>query len=121
MTETAVSTVRPDPAAQVAFVLSATSTSDLGLFRFVEGRGTGRSIQALVLEKPGHLVRDLDVVQVRQGKCVLPRMPICGRCTSVALPPCRLMAWVHSLAIARRTRQLSSPKFGVGCSGMLSP
>ncbi len=40
-------------------------------------------------------------------KCVLPRMPIAGRCTKRASPPCLLMASTQSRAMASRTRQLS--------------
>jgi hypothetical protein len=48
------------------------------------------------------------------AKCVLPLMPISGRCTSVTSPPCLLTVSRHARAICSRARQLSCAGRSVG-------
>ena len=54
-------------------------------------------------------------------KCVLPLMPISGRCTTVTSPACLLTVSRQSRAIRSRVRQLSYAGRSIAWSGMLSP
>ena len=83
------------------------------LLHFLSRRCCRRTMHWKMVQFKPFFSRNLDsrsaisrLFRSENGKCVLPRMPISGRCTTVTSPPRRFTASLQSLAIARRTRQV---------------